>query len=70
MAGAAVPRTQAAGIACPRDSDMQAAFGTPVSFSGDLGALRSGDLVCWKGHIGIGSGCVQNSLHTSFFSAG
>jgi len=44
---------QAAGIACPRDSDMQAGFGKPVSFSGDLAALRRGDLVCWQGHIGI-----------------
>jgi cell wall-associated NlpC family hydrolase len=44
---------QAAGIACPRDSDMQAQFGKPVSFSDDLAALRRGDLVCWQGHIGI-----------------
>jgi hypothetical protein len=46
---------QAAGYACPRDSDMQAAFGQAVPFSGDLAAIRRGDLVCWKGHIGIAS---------------
>ena len=43
---------QAAGLPCPRDSDMQAAFGEPVSFD-DFTDLRRGDLVCWKGHIGI-----------------
>lgn len=42
---------QAAGYDCPRDSDMQAAIGTPVAF--DPTALRRGELVCWKGHIGI-----------------
>ena len=44
---------QAAGYDCPRDSDMQAAFGAPVSFGGNPHSLRRGDLVCWKGHIGI-----------------
>lgn len=44
---------QSAGFDCPRDSDMQATYGTPVSFAGDAGALMRGDLVCWKGHIGI-----------------
>ncbi len=40
----------AAGIACPRDSDMQeAAFGAPIV----LGALRRGDLIFWKGHVAI-----------------
>lgn len=43
---------QAAGIPCPRDSDMQAALGKPVPFD-DLSKLQRGDLVCWKGHIGI-----------------
>jgi cell wall-associated NlpC family hydrolase len=41
---------QAAGIACPRDSDMQElALGTLSS----LGELRRGDLVFWKGHVAI-----------------
>ncbi|HEX2215926.1 MAG TPA: NlpC/P60 family protein, partial [Xanthobacteraceae bacterium] len=37
-------------IACPRDSDMQErTLGEPV----ELAALRRGDLVFWKGHVGI-----------------
>jgi cell wall-associated NlpC family hydrolase len=44
---------QAAGYDCPRDSDMQAGFGSQVDFSGGLGESRAGDLVYWKGHIGI-----------------
>lgn len=44
---------QAAGIKCPRDSDMQAKLGAEIPFSGDLKALARGDLMCWKGHIGL-----------------
>ena len=42
---------QAAGLAAPRDSDQQEAdFGAPL----DEGtALRRGDLVFWRGHVGI-----------------
>jgi cell wall-associated NlpC family hydrolase len=41
---------QAAGIACPRDTDMQErTLGTPV----DRSELRRGDLVFWQGHVGI-----------------
>jgi cell wall-associated NlpC family hydrolase len=41
---------QAAGIPCPRDSDMQElALGKPVS----LTEMRRGDLVFWKGHVAI-----------------
>jgi len=57
---------QSAGIECPRDSDMQAAFGTPVSFNGDTNTLRRGDLVCWKGHIGIVS-ATGRLLHANAF---
>jgi cell wall-associated NlpC family hydrolase len=40
----------AAGLPCPRDSDMQElALGTPSS----LAQLRRGDLVFWKGHVAI-----------------
>jgi cell wall-associated NlpC family hydrolase len=39
----------AAGIACPRDSDMQAALGNSVSLS----ELKRGDLLFWKGHVAI-----------------
>jgi cell wall-associated NlpC family hydrolase len=39
-----------AGIACPRDSDMQArALGIPVA----LEELRRGDLLFWRGHVAI-----------------
>jgi cell wall-associated NlpC family hydrolase len=44
---------QAAGIECPRDSDMQAKLGAEVPFSGDLKTLAHGDLISWKGHIGL-----------------
>ena len=45
---------QAAGIPAPRDSDMQAAeLGEAVLVPKDLDGLARGDLVCWKGHIGI-----------------
>jgi cell wall-associated NlpC family hydrolase len=41
----------AAGIEAPRDSDMlEAALGKPVAIDG---ALTRGDLVFWKGHVGI-----------------
>jgi cell wall-associated NlpC family hydrolase len=44
---------QAAGVACPRDSDMiEAAVGTPLPDEG-LNNLRRGDLVFWKGHVGM-----------------
>jgi cell wall-associated NlpC family hydrolase len=40
----------ACGIACPRDSDMQErALGQAV----DLSGMQRGDLVFWKGHVGI-----------------
>src|SRR5204862_8107798 len=43
----------AAGIACPRDSDMQQnAIGRPLDAS-DRRALRRGDLLFWKGHVAI-----------------
>lgn len=39
------------GIDCPRDSDMQEAeFGAPLP---DGTPLQRGDLVFWKGHVGI-----------------
>jgi cell wall-associated NlpC family hydrolase len=43
-----------AGIPAPRDTDMQErALGTPVEIKADLGGLRRGDLVFWKGHMGV-----------------
>src|SRR6202162_426899 len=42
----------AAGIACPRDSDMQErALGEVIA--PDSAALRRGDLIFWKGHVAI-----------------
>ncbi len=57
---------QAAGVECPRDSDMQAAFGNAVPFGGDTATLQRGDLVCWKGHIGIVSAPAR-LLHANAF---
>jgi cell wall-associated NlpC family hydrolase len=39
----------AAGLTCPRDTDLQAALGEPIA----AGALARGDLVFWRGHVGI-----------------
>lgn len=42
---------QAAGVAAPRDTDMQQAeLGAPLQADAKL---RRGDLVFWKGHVGI-----------------
>jgi cell wall-associated NlpC family hydrolase len=43
-----------AGIPAPRDSDLQEAkLGAPVAFDASLAGLTRGDLVFWKGHVGI-----------------
>ncbi len=45
---------EAAGIAAPRDSDLQeAALGSAVLVPQDLEGLERGDLVFWPGHVGI-----------------
>ncbi len=42
------------GVGIPRDSDMQErAFPVTVAYDGDETALQRGDLVFWKGHVGI-----------------
>jgi cell wall-associated NlpC family hydrolase len=42
----------AAGIVCPRDSDMQqGALGEAVPI--DVANLRRGDLIFWKGHVAV-----------------
>jgi cell wall-associated NlpC family hydrolase len=42
------------GVGAPRDSDMQeAALGSEVDFDGTASALKRGDLIFWKGHVGI-----------------
>lgn len=48
---------EAAGIAAPRDSDMQeASLGVRIEAGPDLMAVRRGDLIFWKGHVGIVAG--------------
>ena len=42
----------AAGMDCPRDSDMQESLGIALPID-RLDGLRRGDLVFWKGHVGI-----------------
>jgi cell wall-associated NlpC family hydrolase len=44
----------AAGIAAPRDTDLQEhALGLPLAVDPDLEGLQRGDLVFWRGHAGI-----------------
>ena len=43
----------AAGIACPRDSDMQENAMGVAQLVENLAGLRRGDLVFWKGHVAI-----------------
>lgn len=50
----------ACGIACPGDSDLQAAAGAEVAED----ALAPGDLVFWKGHVAIVSG-VDEIIHAT-----
>jgi cell wall-associated NlpC family hydrolase len=58
--------SEAAGIACPRDADMQAAeHGRPLDLAGGE-RLGRGDLVFWDGHVGImtsGTNLVHASAH-------
>lgn len=45
---------EASGRAVPRDTDLQeAAIGAALPRRGDLSNLRRGDLVFWKGHVGM-----------------
>jgi cell wall-associated NlpC family hydrolase len=45
---------QAAGLPCPRDSNMQLAeLGSAIPVGDDLAGLARGDLVFWAGHVGI-----------------
>lgn len=44
----------ACGVAAPRDTDMQfKGLGAPVPVTDDLAHLERGDLVFWKGHVGV-----------------
>jgi cell wall-associated NlpC family hydrolase len=54
-----------AGIAAPRDTDLQEQhFRDNVPIAADLSGLRRGDLVFWKGHVGIMRD-AQTLLHAS-----
>jgi cell wall-associated NlpC family hydrolase len=45
---------EAAGFAAPRDTDMQQAeIGTEVAIADVLDGMQRGDLIYWKGHVGI-----------------
>ncbi len=45
---------QAAGLSCPRDSDMQEAeVGANLLMAEGLDGLQRGDLVFWQGHVGV-----------------
>lgn len=53
------------GVDAPRDSDMQeAGLGSPVSYDGNEDVLQRGDLVFWKGHVGIW-GTADRFLHAN-----
>jgi cell wall-associated NlpC family hydrolase len=58
---------EAAGVSCPRDSDMQeASLGEAVLVPADLEGLQRGDLVFWPGHVGIMVDAVM-LLHANAF---
>ncbi len=55
------------GVAAPRDTDQQEAeVGEPIDWNGDPDALKRGDFVFWKGHVGIVAGPDQ-LLHANGF---
>ncbi len=58
---------EVAGCIAPRDSDMQAAeLGAPLAVAPTLEGLQRGDLVCWRGHIGIMRDC-RTVLHANAY---
>jgi hypothetical protein len=55
---------QATGVACPRDSDMiEGELGNALPNNG-VEALQRGDLMCWRGHVGIAQS-AEWMLHAS-----
>ena len=54
---------EACGQSCPRDSDMQESLGQPLLVN-DLDTLARGDMVFWKGHVGIMTGS-ETLLHAN-----
>lgn len=64
---------QMAGLPCPRDTDMQeGALGRPVTTGDGLQGLQRGDLVFWKGHVGVMQDAVRllhaNAHHMAVMS--
>ena len=58
---------RATGVSAPRDTDMQqAALGVPVNHSPSLEGLQRGDLVFWRGHVGIMTD-AEHLLHANGF---
>jgi cell wall-associated NlpC family hydrolase len=58
--------SEAAGLPCPRDADMQAnEVGRPLDWQRP-GTLARGDLVFWDGHVGIMTG-AQDLVHASAY---
>jgi cell wall-associated NlpC family hydrolase len=58
--------SEAAGLPCPRDADMQAKeVGRSVDWQ-EVGALARGDLVFWDGHVGIMTS-AQDLVHASAY---
>jgi cell wall-associated NlpC family hydrolase len=58
--------SEAAGLSCPRDADMQAnEVGRPLDWQ-LAGTLARGDLVFWDGHVGIMTG-TQDLVHASAY---
>jgi cell wall-associated NlpC family hydrolase len=53
-----------AGIECPRDSYQQVELGQALPI--DLRALRRGDLIFWKGHVGVMRD-AQTLLHANAY---
>ncbi|MGO4386605.1 C40 family peptidase [Microvirga sp. 2YAF29] len=52
--GLAQTALTAAGIKAPRDSDMQEKeLGRSIEIRPDLSGLQRGDLIFWKGHVGL-----------------
>ena len=57
--------SEAAGLPCPRDADMQAKeVGSPLDWQS--GALARGDLVFWDGHVGTMTS-AQDLVHASAY---
>jgi len=58
---------QATGVACPRDTDMQeATLGEPLPDWKDFSVLERGDLLFWRGHMGVMTD-TRHLLHANAF---